>query len=213
MELKALAVSQYTEVPSNSQNVQKLKHVSRNLNKKEMPKRARVIYDLFRYLVKDYLTLAITMVLLVTFWRTINTLEILYDYAQRYRKGGASFMLEYKLKDVSLQKRLFLEFRNLLRDFIVLFIFILTLLMLHRAKSVIKRIKGVSMKKKERKELQTVEYFKKFQMLRRVSKGVEESSQAALDDKKPKKRIVNLNKNVMSIALPYLSHDELLRAE
>ena len=211
MELKALAVSQYTEVPSNSQNVQKLKHVSRNLNKKEMPKRARVIYDLFRYLVKDYLTLAITLVLLVTFWRTINTLEILYDYAQRYRKGGVSFMLEYKLKDVSLQKRLFLEFRNLLRDFIVLFIFILTLLMLHRAKSVIKRIKGVSMKKKERKELQTVEYFKKFQMLRRVSKKVEESQ--AFDEKKPKKRIVNLNKNVMSIALPYLSHDELLRAE
>lgn len=176
-----------------------------------MPKRARVIYDLFRYLIKDYLTLAITMILLVTFWRTINTLEILYDYAQRYRKGGASFMLEYKLKDVSLQKRLFLEFRHLLRDFIVLFIFILTLLMLHRAKSVIKRIKGVSMKKKERKELQTVEYFKKFQMLRRVSKKVDESQ--ALDEKKPKKRIVNLNKNVMSIALPYLSHDELLRAE
>ncbi len=204
-------MSQYTEVPSNSQNVQRLKHVSRNLNKKEMPKRARVIYDLFRYLIKDYLTLAITMILLVTFWRTINTLEILYDYAQRYRKGGASFMLEYKLKDVSLQKRLFLEFRHLLRDFIVLFIFILTLLMLHRAKSVIKRIKGVSMKKKERKELQTVEYFKKFQMLRRVSKKVDESQ--ALDEKKPKKRIVNLNKNVMSIALPYLSHNELLRAE
>ena len=33
------------------------------------------------------------------------------------------------------------------------------------------------------------------------------------EDKRPKKRIVNLSKNVMSIALPYLTHDELLKAE
>jgi hypothetical protein len=117
-----------------------MKHVSRNLNKKMLPKRAEIIYDLFRYLVKDYLTIVITIVLLVTGWRTINTLEILYDYAQRYKTGGASFMLEYKLKDVSLQKRLAKEFRNLIRDFFLLCFMIISILLIHRAKSLIKRI-------------------------------------------------------------------------
>jgi hypothetical protein len=82
--------------------VKKLKHVSRNLSIKKLPKRAEIIYDLFRYLIKDYLTILITIVLLATGWRTINTLEILYDYAQRYKSGEVNFMLEYKLKDVSL---------------------------------------------------------------------------------------------------------------
>ncbi len=117
-----------------------MKHVSRNLSIKKLPKRAEIIYDLFRYLVKDYLTILITILLLVTGWRTINTLEILYDYAQRYRTGGVSFMLEYKLKDVSLQKRLYKEFRYLLRDFVLLCLLIISILLIHRAKSLIKRI-------------------------------------------------------------------------
>jgi hypothetical protein len=32
-------------------------------------------------------------------------------------------------------------------------------------------------------------------------------------DASKKKRIVNLNKNVMSVLLPYLQHDELLKVE
>jgi len=50
-----------------------------------MPKRVQVVYDLIRYLVKDYLTIVITIVLLGTIWRTLNTLEILGTYAMRYR--------------------------------------------------------------------------------------------------------------------------------
>jgi len=46
-----------------------------------MPKRARVIYDFLRFVTKDYATILITLVLLVTGWRTINTLEILALYS------------------------------------------------------------------------------------------------------------------------------------
>jgi hypothetical protein len=55
-----------------------------------------------------------------------------------------------------------------------------------------------------------LEYLKKLKILKSVSSKAEEQ---VPDDKKPKKRIVNLNKNVMSISLPYLTHDELLLAE
>ena len=48
-------------------------------------------------------------------------------------------------------------------------------------------------------------------MLKSVSSKA--AAQQVPDDKRQKKRIVNLNKNVMSIALPYLPHDELLLAE
>ncbi len=86
-----------------------LRHVGRDISKKQMPKRALVIYDLFRFLIKDYLTIAITIILLVTGWRTLNTLEILFLYSQRHsylffltkdRKEGA--VLDYSIKDVSL---------------------------------------------------------------------------------------------------------------
>ena len=168
LELKALAVAQYSEVPSNSQNVQKMKHVARNLNRKELPKRAQVISNLFKFLVKDYLTLLIIAVLLATLWRALNTLEILYDYAQRYKKGN-SFLLDYKLKDISLQKRIAREFRYLLRDLLMLLVMIMTLAMVHRAGRLLGRLKGVGVKRKERKEMQTLEYFKKFKMLRSVT--------------------------------------------
>ena len=101
-----------------------------------------MIYNLFRFLVKDYLTIFMTLFLIVTVWRTINTLEILYDYAQRYRKGGG-FIIDFKLKDLSLQKRLYIEFRNLLRDIIFLVIFILTIAMIHRANQTIGRLKRI----------------------------------------------------------------------
>lgn len=77
-----------------------------------MPKRVQVVYDLFRYLIKDYLTILITLVLVVTMWRAINTLEIMYLYGQRYkllqklafwRRSNAQNkeFLDYQLKDIS----------------------------------------------------------------------------------------------------------------
>lgn len=58
-----------------------LKHVARDVSKNQMPKRVQVIYDLFRFLFKDYATIIITFILLITGWRTLNTLEILLLYS------------------------------------------------------------------------------------------------------------------------------------
>ena len=80
-ELFEIAVTQYEGVPSTNQKVQLLKHVARDVSKNQMPKRVQVIYDLFRFLVKDYSTVVITVILLITGWRTINTLEILALYS------------------------------------------------------------------------------------------------------------------------------------
>ena len=80
-ELFDIAVSQYEAVPSTKQKVQMLKHVARDVSKEQMPKRVQVIYDLFRFIIKDYATIIITIILLVTGWRTLNTLEILLLYS------------------------------------------------------------------------------------------------------------------------------------
>lgn len=80
-ELFEIAVTQYEGVPSTNQKVQLLKHVARDVSKNQMPKRVQVIYDLFRFLVKDYSTVVITVILLITGWRTINTLETLALYS------------------------------------------------------------------------------------------------------------------------------------
>jgi hypothetical protein len=68
-----------------------------------------VVYDLVRFLFKDYGTLLITVVLLVTVWRTLNTLEILYLYGQRHSylrclcsKRHSKEFVDYQIKDVSL---------------------------------------------------------------------------------------------------------------
>ncbi len=72
-----------------------------------MPKRLQVVYNLIRYLVKDYLTMLITVILLGTLWRTLNTLEILGTYALRYRifrcccKKQAE-VVDFSVKDISL---------------------------------------------------------------------------------------------------------------
>ena len=51
----------------------------------------------------------------------------------------------------------------------MLLVMIMTLAMVHRAGRLLSRLKGVGVKRKERKEMQTLEYFKKFKMLRSVT--------------------------------------------
>ena len=46
-----------------------------------------------------------------------------------------------------------MEFRYLLRDFALLCLLIISLLLIHRAKRLIKRLKDVETKRKERKEI------------------------------------------------------------
>ena len=87
---------------------------------------------------------------------------------------------------------------------------ILSFLMVFRAKKLYTRLRGVHSKRLERKELQTVNYINKLKFLYSDNKPVE----AVIDPKKKQlKRIVNLNKNVMSLLLPYLNHEELLNVE
>lgn len=68
-------------MPASRGKVYKLKHVARDLSKDKMPKRVQVVYDFIRYIIKDYATIVITIILLVTGWKTLNTLEILYLYS------------------------------------------------------------------------------------------------------------------------------------
>jgi hypothetical protein len=109
-ELWGIAVEQYENVPAARKRVKGLSHVSRDLSNRKMPKRVQVAYDLLRFLIKDYLTILITVVLLCTGWRAINTLEILYTYSNRHsllrccKRATAQekLLTDHSIKDVSL---------------------------------------------------------------------------------------------------------------
>lgn len=91
----------------------------------------------------------------------------------------------------------------------MLLILILTLLMGFRASSVTGRLKAVYQKKRDRKELQTVNYINKLRMI-----GEEKHKEVVMiAPNANRKRLVNLNKNVTSILLPYLTVPELLKVE
>jgi len=109
---------------------------------------------------------------------------------------------------VSLQKKLAKEFKHLLIDASMLLILLLTLLMGFRARSVTSRLRAVYQKKRDRKELQTVNYINKLRMI-----GEEKHKEVAKAPIGNRKRLVNLNKNVTSILLPYLTLPELLKLE
>ena len=149
-ELWALAMSQYEQVPMNRDKVRGLRHVARDVGIFQMPKRIKVLYDLIRYLFKDYLTIVITLVLLATFWRTLNTLEILGTYAMRYKfcrcccKSKNSDVIDYSVKDISFQLKLYREFVLLLRDLLFLLpTLVLTFVLIIRAKSLCVRLRRV----------------------------------------------------------------------
>lgn len=115
-------------------------------------------------------------------------------------------LLDYKIKDVSLQKKLGKEFQLLLRDALMLTILIASVLMIFRAKSLIKRLKAVYQKRIDRKELQSVNYLQKVKMITLQAK--QEEKPLAKNNAHVvvvKKKLTNMNKNVMSIMLPYLN--------
>lgn len=123
-------------------------------------------------------------------------------------------LLDYKIKDVSLQKKLGKEFQLLLRDALMLTILIASVLMIFRAKSLIKRLKAVYQKRIDRKELQSVNYLQKVKMITLQAK--QEEKPLAKNNAQVvvvKKKLTNMNKNVMSIMLPYLNLQELNKLE
>lgn len=209
-ELRDIALEQYEQVPAHVDRVRGLKHVGRDISGvKVMPKRVRVVYDLMRYIFKDYGTIVMVGLLIGTVWRALNTLELIWIYAQRYSlvkrffKPSAEAVLDSSIKDLSLQLKLTKEFILLLRDVSLFFLLMIDIIMIYRAKSVVSRLQGIWKKKQERKEVQTVEYVKKIARFTRISKSAEEKAQLNADVSK-RKRIINLSKNIMSILLPYL---------
>lgn len=126
-----------------------------------MPKRVQVLYNLIRYIVKDYLTIVISAILLLTLWRTLNTLEILGTYALRYKifrscccKKKHAELVDFSVKDISFQMKLYREFVHLLRDLLVLLpIMILTFFFMIRAKPLYLRLRRIQLKKKEKREI------------------------------------------------------------
>jgi hypothetical protein len=105
--------------------------------------------------------MVITLVLLCTLWRTLNTLEIIGSYAMRYRifrccccmKRKAE-AVDYSLKDLSFQMKLWREFKLLLRDLLLLLpIMLFTFALLVRSKSLFLRLKRVYSKKREKREI------------------------------------------------------------
>ena len=96
-----MAVSQYERVPT-----QKIKknHYKREIDKGEMPKRLQVAVMLFYYIFTDILTLVFTILLLITGWRALNTLEITYNHwnLRRTNSEEEKHFLETMIKDQSM---------------------------------------------------------------------------------------------------------------
>ena len=186
-----------------------------------MPKRVQVLYNLIRYLVKDYLTLVITAILLATLWRTLNTLEILGTYALRYKlfrcfccKKKQAELVDFSVKDISAQMKLYREFMHLLRDLLVLLpIMFLTFLFMIRAKPLYLRLRRMQLKKKEKREIQALIWMQTIQRIIKTRSFEEEQPPPLNDDLAKRKKITDLNKNVMSVLLPYLEQPDILKVE
>ena len=91
-------------------------HYLRERKAGKRPKRIIVAVDLFNFIISDYTTIAMTLILLVTLWRTLNTIEILQLY-YRQRKtedDNERDFLDQVIKDKSLQKKISKEFLELL---------------------------------------------------------------------------------------------------
>ncbi len=169
----------------------------------KIPKRIEIVSKMLTYLIKDYLTIIGCMILIITVWRSINTLEIIYDCITD-SFDNANF--KNHIKNQSFQMRIWKEIKRLIRDFFLIFILILSFLLIHRSKNLLLRLSRVIRMRKERREIQTINYLKKVIMFNRTQK-IEDN----VDVKK--KNIKDLNKNIMSILLPYLKHDEILKFE
>jgi hypothetical protein len=81
-----------------------------------------------------------------------------------------------------------------------------------RARSLVSRLSQVLKMKQERKEVQTVEYLRRIKIFTR-EKIVKKNNAPVEKQGGPKKKITNLNKNIMSVLLPYLTQPEILRFE
>ena len=79
--LFSIALTQYERVPT-----QKVKgaYFTREIKDKKLPKRVEVVMRLFECIFKDYVTILFSLILVVTMWRSINTIQKVWLYF-RYR--------------------------------------------------------------------------------------------------------------------------------
>jgi hypothetical protein len=118
------------------------------------------------------------------------------------------------VKDISFQMKLYREFMHLLRDLLVLLpIMFLTFLFMIRAKPLYLRLRRMQLKKKEKREIQALIWMQTIQRMIKTRSFEEEVPQPLNEDVSKRKKITDLNKNVMSVLLPYLEQPDILKVE
>eukprot|EP00347_Sterkiella_histriomuscorum_P012885 403366845 len=215
-DLFEMAVSQFERVPT--QKVKK-SHYMREVNKGQLPKRLQAAIYLFKYILIDYLTFVLSLILVVTVWRAQNTLELVYsNFLLRFtRDKNTKAYLKTMIKDKTLIQQIVKEFKSLALDSVFLVLIILNVLMISRVKVLYQRLHGVYIKKKNRQEVQALNLINKVKSLKQalLNKKEQQEDENLEKDKQVKKKvqISDLSKNVMSVLLPNLEHNEILRLE
>jgi len=88
-----------------------------------------------------------------------------------------------------------------------------TFLLMIRAGELWRRLRRMQAMKRERKEIQTLQWLANIQRIVKTRRFEEEQPQPLNADIAKRRKITDLNKNVMSILLPYLEHPEILKVE
>ena len=76
----------------------------REVNKGQLPKRLQAAIYLFKYILIDYLTFVLSLILVATVWRAQNTLELVYNnFLLRFtRDKNTKAYLKTMIKDKTL---------------------------------------------------------------------------------------------------------------
>jgi hypothetical protein len=82
-----------------------------------------------------------------------------------------------------------------------------------RAKTLFMRLRRIQAKKREKREIQALLWLQTLQRIIQTRKFEEDEPQPLNEDIAKRKKITDLNKNVMSVLLPYLEHPEILKVE
>ena len=127
-QLFEVAKSQYERVPT--KKIEK-GHYAKEINKGHHPKRIIAIELLFKNVIRNYLTIILSIILIITLWRSLDTIGVLFNFLKRKltRNNQQKEYLESLLKDKCLKDIIFKEFYLLITDIIFLILLILTLLM------------------------------------------------------------------------------------
>ncbi|CDW72139.1 UNKNOWN [Stylonychia lemnae] len=213
-EIFNLAVSQFERIPT--QRVKKVQYM-REIENGKVPKRVQVVGQLIMYIAIDYLTVFLSIILVVTGWRAVNTIEFWFNHFRyRFSKNHeVKQFMETIIKDKSLVGQILNEFKQLLIDSFFFTLTLLVIIQVRRVKSLKLRLQDIYEKKKVRKEIQTLNYLARVKQFSQSLKKQNQDIDNNQIDKKieVKKTINDLSKNVMSVLLPFLPHNEILKLE